>query len=88
MAQNQTMTDRDMMEGFLTATKNACDLYMHGVLEASTTQVRQTLSRALNESLVMQDAIYQIMSTKGWYTAQQAQGQQIDQVRNKFVTGM
>ena len=82
------MTDRDMMEAFLTSTKNACDLYMHGVLEASTPQVRQTLSRALNESLVMQDEIYQVMSQQGWYTPKQAQPQQIDQVRSKFVTGM
>ncbi len=88
MAQNQNMTDRDMMEGFLTAAKNACDLYMHGVLEASTPQVRQTFSRALNESLVMQEEIYRIMSQQGWYAGQQAQSQQIEQVRSKFVTGM
>lgn len=88
MAQNQNMTDRDMMEGFLTAAKNACDLYMHGVLEASTPQVRQTFSRALNESLVMQEEIYRVMSQQGWYTGQQAQSQQIEQVRSKFVTGM
>lgn len=82
------MTDRDMMEALLTSTKNACDLYLHGVMEASTPQVRQTLSRALNESLVMQDDIYQLMSSQGWYAPQQAQNQQIDQVRSKFVTGM
>lgn len=88
MAQNQNMTDRDMMEGFLTAAKNACDMYMHGALEATTPQVRQTFSRALNESLVMQEEIYRAMSQQGWYATQQAQNQQIDQVRNKFVTGM
>lgn len=88
MSQNQTMTDRDRMESFLTAAKNACDLYMHGVLEASTPQVRQTFSRALNETLVMQDEIYQVMSRQGWYTPQQAQSQQVDQVRSKFLTGM
>ncbi len=88
MAQNQNMSDRDRMEGFLTAAKNACDLYLHGVLEASTPQVRQTLSRALNESMVMQDDIYRLMVQQGWYTSQQAQQAQVDQVRNKFVTGM
>lgn len=88
MAQNQTMTDRDRMEGFLTAAKNACDMYMHGVMEATTPQVRQTFSRALNESLAMQEEIYRIMSQQGWYAGQQAERQQIQQVRDKFVTGM
>ncbi len=88
MAQNQTMTDRDRMEGFLTAAKNACDMYMHGVMEATTPQVRQTFSRALNESLAMQEEIYRIMSQQGWYAGQQAESQQIQQVRDKFVTGM
>jgi spore coat protein CotF len=86
MTQNQMLTDRDRMEGFLTAAKNACDLYLHGVMEASTPQVRQTFSRALNESLVMQDDIYRLMAKEGWYTSQQAQQQQIQQVRQKFVS--
>ncbi len=88
MAQNQNISDRDLMEGFLTAAKNACDLYLHGVLESSTPQVRQTLSRALNESMVMQDDIYRLMVQQGWYTSQQAQQAQVEQVRNKFLTGM
>lgn len=82
----QTMTDRDLMEEVLLTTKNACDLYVHGVIEAATPQVRETFSRALNETLVMQDDIYNTMAKQGWYPAQQAQQQQIAQVRQQFET--
>lgn len=82
----QAMTDRDLMEELLLTAKNACDLYVHGAMEASTPQVRETFSRALNESLVMQDDIYNAMADRGWYPAQQAQQQQISQVRQQFET--
>lgn len=79
------MNDQQIMEDILMTTKGACDLYMHGTIESSTPQARQAFDSALGDSLCMQDDIYQKMSQKGWYQTQQAQQQQVDQVRSKFA---
>ena len=78
------MDDKCIMQDLLNNTKAVCDLYMHGSIESSTPKVHQAFTTALNDALCMQDAIYKQMSAKGWYTAQQAPQQQIDQVRRKF----
>ena len=78
------MDDRQIMENILLTTKGAIDLYMHGAVESSTTNVHKAFSNALNDSLCMQDDVYKQMTAKGWYSTQQAQQQQIDQVRQKY----
>ena len=78
------MNDRFIMENLLLTTKGVCDLYMHGTIESGTPNVHDTFDKALNKSLCMQDALYQKMSSKGWYPTQQADQQKIDQVRQKF----
>lgn len=78
------MDDRQIMENILLTTKGAIDLYMHGAIESSTANVHQAFSCALNDSLTMQDDVYKQMAAKGWYSNQQAQQQQIDQVRQKY----
>ena len=79
------MNDQSIMENILLTTKGVCDLYMHGTIESATQNVQQTFDTALNDSLCMQSDIYQKMSQKGWYQTQQAQQQQVDQVRSKFA---
>jgi len=70
----------------MNVTKGACDLYMHGSIEAATPNVHQAFTAALNDTLCMQDAIYKQMSEKGWYQNQQAPQQQLDQLKQKFST--
>ena len=79
------MNDQSIMENLLLTTKGVCDLYMHGTIESSDQDVHRAFDSALGSSLDMQDAIYQMMTAKGWYQTQQAQQQQIDQVRQKFA---
>ena len=81
------MNDQAIMENLLLNTKGVCDLYMHGAIESSTPNVHQTFSTALNDSLCMQDQVYQTMSAKGWYATQPAPQQQVDQVKQKFAQG-
>jgi spore coat protein CotF len=61
---------------------------MHGSIESSTPNVHQAFTSALNDTLSMQDRIYKQMEQKGWYTAQQAPQQQVDQVKQKFASPM
>ena len=79
------MNDQKIMENLLLTTKGVCDLYLHGAIESSTQNVNSTFDQALDQSLCMQDGIYQKMAAQGWYPAQQAQQQQIDQVKQKFA---
>ena len=78
------MNDRNIMENLLLTTKGACDLYLHGTVESSTTNVNNTFNTALTDTLNMQAGLYQKMAAKGWYPTQQAEHQKIDQVRQKF----
>ena len=78
------MNDQMIMENILLTTKGACDLYMHGTIESATQNVQQAFDAALSDSLCMQGDIYQKMASKGWYPSQQADQQQIDQVRQKY----
>lgn len=79
------MNDQQIMENILLTTKGACDLYMHGAIESSTQNIHQTFDGALGECLDMQNRVYTLMAAKGWYPAQQADAQQINQVRMKFA---
>ncbi len=79
------MSDKDIMEGILLTTKGVCDLYMHGSIESATPNVHQAFNAALNDALCMQNDIYNQMSSHGWYTAEQAQPQKLQQVRQKFA---
>ena len=60
------MQDREIMENELSLIKGVCDLYMHGAIESSTTEVHNAFKNALNESLDIQNKLYNLMKDKGW----------------------
>lgn len=78
------MDDKSIMENLLMTEKGVCDLYLHGTIESGTANVHQAFSTALNDSLCMQDQVYQKMSEKGWYPTESAEQQQIQKVKQKF----
>ena len=80
------MEDKDLMEKELLLAKGICELYLHGCLEANTLETHNAFKEALNESLDIQNKIYNLMSEKGWYQTQNAPQQQIDTVKQKFST--
>ena len=81
------MDDKMKMEELLNVTKGTCDLYMHGAIESSTSNVHAAFDSALCESLKMQNEIYSMMSKKGWYTSERAEEQQIQKVKQKYTAG-
>lgn len=78
------MDDKNVMENILLLEKGVCDLFMHGTIESSTANVHQTFHTALNDSLCMQDTIYDKMSAKGWYPTEQAEQNKVNSVKQKF----
>lgn len=79
------MNDRDIMENLLLTTKGVLDLYMHGAIESGTENVHTAFNTAFNQTLHMGDCIYKQMESRGWYTAEQAEAQKIQQVKQKFA---
>ena len=79
--------DKNLMENMLLLEKGVCDLFLHGAIESSTANVHQTFNSALNNSLSIQDNIYNKMSAKGWYAPEQAEQNQNNTVKKKFCCG-
>ena len=78
------MEDKDIMEKELLTIKGVCDLYLHGSIESTTAEVHCAFKEALNESLNIQNKIYNLMAEKGWYKTENAEQQKIDQTMQKF----
>ena len=78
------MNDRSFMETMLLLEKGACDLFLHGTIESATSSVHQAFSTALNDSLAMQDALYDQMADKGWSPTQQVEQAKVTAVKQKF----
>ena len=80
------MEDKDILEKQLLIIKGVCDLYMHGTLEATTKEVHDTFKCALNESLDIQNKIYNLMKDNGWYQTDTAEQTKIETAKQKFQT--
>ncbi|NLC87929.1 MAG: spore coat protein [Clostridiaceae bacterium] len=80
------MEDRDLMEKELLIIKGVCDLYLHGTIESTTAEVHCAFKDALNESLNIQNKIYNLMAEKGWYSTQTVEQTKIDSTKQKFQT--
>ncbi len=78
------MDDRNLMENMLMLEKGACDLFMHGTIEASTDNVHRAFSDSLNTSLCLQEQLYSKMQEKGWYPSEQAEQNKLNSVKMKF----
>ncbi len=79
------MEDKDLMEKELLIIKGVCDLYLHGTIESTTAEVHSAFKDALNESLNIQNKIYNLMAEKGWYKTDIAEQTKIDTVKQKFT---
>lgn len=81
------MQDKEIMENLLLNLKGECDLLMHGAIESSTPNVHSAFKSAFDETLAMQNAVYNKMAEKGWYPSTPAEQRQIDAVKQKFSAG-
>lgn len=81
------MQDKEIMENLLLNLKGECDLMMHGAIESSTPNVHSVFKCALDETVAMQNSVYNKMAEKGWYPSSPAEQKQIDAVKQKFSSG-
>ena len=78
------MEDRELMERELLLMKGISTLYLHGAIESETQEVHEAFKCALEESLNIENHIYNLMKDKGWYPTEAAEQQKIDSVKEKF----
>ncbi len=78
------MEDKDLMEKELLIIKGVCDLYLHGTIESSTAEVHSAFKDALNESLDIQNKLYNLMAEKGWYKTETVEQTKIDTAKQKY----
>ena len=78
------MNDKEIMENILLNLKGECDLMMHGAIESSTADVHSAFTACFNDTLAMQNEVYAKMAAKGWYPAEQVEGNKIGNVKQKF----
>ena len=78
------MDDRNLMENELLVIKGVCDLYEHAATESTTLEVHNAFKQALNESLDIQNKLYNLMAEKGWYQTEQVEQQKIATTKQKF----
>lgn len=78
------MEDKDLMENELLVIKGVCDLYLHGTIESSTAEVHTAFQEALEETLNIQNKIYNLMAEKGWYKTDVAEQTKIDRAKQKY----
>ncbi len=78
------MDDKNLMENILLLEKGVCDLFLHGTIESPTENIHNAFSSALNESLCLQDKVYDKMASKGWYPTTPVEQQKINMVKQKF----
>ncbi|MBQ6013932.1 MAG: spore coat protein [Bacilli bacterium] len=76
------MNDQLLMENYLLVLKSTVEVYVHGTLESSNPDVRDTLKLGLDETIKHQERTYDEMTNYGWYTISNIDSKKIKQTLN------
>lgn len=78
------MNDQTLMDNYLLILKSTVEVYVHGTLESSNSDVRELLKESLNDTLSMQADTYDKMTEYGWYPVNNVETNQINQTLTKL----
>ncbi len=76
--------NRLVMENYLLVIKSTIEVYVHGTLESSNSDIKQLLKDILNDTLTHQEDTYNMMSKYGWYQTNNVDLDTIKQTLNKL----
>lgn len=79
------MNNKVILENILTLTKSLNTLYLNGAIEASNKDVRKIMEKGLEESLKMQEEIYQMMVDDGYYQVCNVKETEIEKLYSKLT---
>lgn len=78
------MDSKLIMENYLLILKSTMEVYVHGTLESSNPNVRDTLRSVLEETLTHQANTYDLMTKYGWYTINNIDSSNIQETLTKI----
>lgn len=85
MPTKQSMSDKEYLEDILLTSKTLCAMYHYATQESSTEPLHNAFKCNMNDSIEMQHRVFGAMQQNGWYPMQQADSNQINQVRTKYM---
>ena len=78
------MSDQVLMDNYLLILKSTVEVYVHGTLESSNSDVRSLLKECLDDTMKMQADIYDKMTEYGWYQVNNVEADTINQTLTKL----
>ena len=78
------MEDQLIVTDIITTEKCLAKLYMSGILESTCDKMRDTLSKVQIQLTALQYMTFEYMNKKGWYPAENAPEQKLQQTKNMF----
>lgn len=78
------MNDETLINNYLLLLKSSVEVYVHGTLESSNEDVRNTLKESLNDIMSSQADTYDLMVQNNWYQVNNVQTSEIDNTLNKL----
>ncbi len=82
---NQThLDDRAIANDILGGSKFMAEAYAKSALDSSSPQLRQAFASIYMDNLAHNERIFRLMQQRGWYSVEQADQQQINQLQSKF----
>lgn len=85
MQEVNTLKDKELMEDMLTAQKHTTQNYSLFANECSTKQVRDDIMDLLKSEHEIQAELFDEMSSRGWYSPEEAELQKVEKAKQKFM---
>ena len=79
-----SFTEKELMNDLIASEKQVTSAYSVGITEASCPNLRQHLTKCLNESQAIQYQLFNAMQQRGWYQTKQAQTQDVQNAKTKY----
>lgn len=79
-----SFTEKELMNDLIASEKQVTSAYNVGITEASCQNLRQHLTKCLNESQDIQYQLFNAMQQRGWYQTKQAQTQEVQSAKTKY----
>lgn len=81
------MDNRLIFENYLLILKSTVEVYVHGTLESSNSDVRNLLKKSLDSIMTMQANTYDLMKENGWYQVNNIDTNTIYETLTKLENG-
>ena len=77
------MSDQYIMDNYLLLLKSNVEVYVHGTLESSNSDIKDLLKSSLDDTMDKQASTYDEMTKRNWYKVNNIKESEISKVLNK-----